>query len=113
MNAELVMFCGRCRAPVDGDTGFIGVRHAALARAGTGPGEVLWETLHHSCDPDPGNDCYAINAERIATSPALAWWTAHLMGKTWLALTDWDEVLREAAGEGGSPRIAARMENAA
>ena len=120
MSNELVLFCGRCRAPIDGDTGFVGVRHGAIARAqaekrnhGTEPEEVLWETLHNSCDPDPSDDCYQINAERIATYPALAWWTAHLMGKSWLALTDWDEVLREVAGEGGSPRIAARMEGAA
>lgn len=118
---DLVMFCGRCRAPIDGDTGFIGVRHSALARghaakrhAGLVPDPVIWEALHHSCDPDPSDDCYQIGADRIATYPALAWWTAHLMAKTWLPLTDWHQVLREAASEGSpSPRICARMESAA
>ena len=121
MSNDLVMTCGRCRAPIDGDTGFIGVRHrdlsnaqAAKRLAGMGSETVLWEALHYSCDPDPGNDCYEISSERIATYPALAWWTAHLMAKTWLPLTDWDQVLREAASEGGpSPRICARMESAA
>jgi hypothetical protein len=119
MNAQLIMTCGRCRAPIDGGSGFIGVRYRELApaevlrKAGNFPDEVIWEALHNACDPNPAAACYAISADRIATWPAVAWWTAHLLAKPWIDLTDWDEVLRELAGEGGSPRIAVRMESAA
>ncbi|MFC9863959.1 MULTISPECIES: hypothetical protein [unclassified Streptomyces] len=34
----------------------------------------------------------------------MLWWSAHLMGKTWLSVTDWPSVMLEA--HSGGTRIA-------
>lgn len=116
MSTELVIICGRCGSHIEGDTGFLGVRHRlisdgmALAVRGHAGPDISWEALHDSCNPDPGDDCYQIDAITANSHAALARWSAHLMSKRWLELTDWDEVLREAIGEGGpTPRIAPRQ----
>ena len=51
---------------------------------------------------------------QVSTWAGLSRWTAHLMAKNWFPLSDWDEVLREAAGESTeSPRIVSRVRSAA
>ena len=116
MSTELVIICGKCRSPIEGDTGFLGVRHRLISDAmvsdahGRAAADILWEALHDKCNPDPDDDCYQIDAITANTHAGLARWTSHLMSKKWLELTDWDELLREAIGEGGpSPRIAPRQ----
>jgi hypothetical protein len=65
--------------------------------------------LTHICSgcgtpvPRP-EDGYQIGTEQIATMAALFWWSAHLMSKRWLPMTDWDELMREAA-DGTGARI--------
>jgi hypothetical protein len=121
MTAELALICQTCRKPIDDeeDGGSLRVIHAAVAQYKRdeqrrqmrnlgqavdlhelllGPDPANWLAYHDRCDPGAGIDAYHICAERLRTWRDLAFWTAHLMGKNWLALTDWDELLREAAG---------------
>lgn len=37
---------------------------------------------------------YAIDQHRISTHQQMLWWTAHLMGKDWLAHTNWGRIIR-------------------
>lgn len=122
--SEITAFCESCRQEIAAGCGFIGVRHSEIVRARqaghgdgstgalvedflNGPGEAVWHTFHFACDNGADRDYYQIGSERIATWPAVAWWTSHLMEKTWLAVTDWDTVLRELSDGGGRRRLVA------
>lgn len=119
MTAELALICRGCKRPVDDEDGSLRVTYAAieqyrkaeqqwqarnlgmavdLAELLTGPDEARWLAYHDRCDPEAGIGAYQIDAEHLSTWRDLARWTAHLMGKNWFAWTDWDELLREAAG---------------
>lgn len=120
---DLALICETCRLPVAGDTGSLYVRLAEVnaARqasrrptAGTAlditlllavPEDIRWRTAHDSCRDDRDEACYEIDAPQIATWPHAARWTAHLMSKSWFALSDWDALLRELSGETPAKRI--------
>lgn len=68
------------------------------------PDPAHWRVHHHSCDPAPNANSYAIEIHRCRSWADLVWWTAHLMCKAWLPRTDWEELLQEAA-EAGQTRI--------
>ena len=76
------------------------------------PEDVPWRARHHACAPKADADAYEIDTDRLSCWRDLIWWTAHLMGKRWLELTDWDELLRETA-EGDGSRIIAEAQAAA
>jgi hypothetical protein len=57
------------------------------------PEQVNWHALHEVCDPT-GGEPYAIGVEDLRTSWDLIKWTVQLLEKSWLAATDWREVLR-------------------
>ena len=125
---ELIMTCDVCHEPISPGAGFLGVRHADIVRYQSDevawremypgslhsgadlmdmPVEVTWQAYHFGCDPKPDEDGYQIDTDQIATWRQLTSWTAHLMGKTWLSCTDWDDLLRETA-DGTGQRIAVR-----
>jgi hypothetical protein len=135
MSAELIILCGTCRRPVGPGAGclWVGFTEISDARGARTRWDedraasfvtleemtavlaatVTWKIHHDGCTAGP-DDGYWIDVEQITTWAQLAWWTAHLMAKNWLELTDWDQLLREVAGEGGpSPRITVRMRSAA
>jgi hypothetical protein len=59
------------------------------------PEQVPWETHCDQCEP---NTCgYCIQVDELRTAQDLLRWTSHLMGKAWLASTDWDELLEKVA----------------
>lgn len=133
--SDLTLICETCRFPITGDTGSIYVQFAEVNAkqqadlewrethpAGeaidivellTMPGEIHWRTGHDACRADRDEGCYEIDSDQIATWPALARWTAHLMDKNWFALSDWDDLLREVAGEIPSRRIRIAAKEAA
>ncbi|HEY2087878.1 MAG TPA: hypothetical protein VGH54_17910 [Mycobacterium sp.] len=124
---DLTLICEGCRWPVLGDTGSLYVRLGEVMAAqvaqrdwdaarseGTAvdvtelialPDDVRWRAAHDVCRSDHAQGCYEIDAPQIAEWPHVARWTAHLMAKNWLTLTDWDDVLRELSGETPAKRI--------
>lgn len=121
MTADLTLICGTCGFPIAEDTGCLRVTMAEvrdhlrqyaewrqahpegsaidLAELLLAPDEIHWGAYHYACDPARGEDQYQIDAGRIATWRAVCHWTAHLMEKNWFAATDWDDLLRELAGD--------------
>ena len=81
--------CVACGLPIcDGD-GFV-VAYMAEDIAS-------WFPQHTRCDN--GGGAYYIDVELVRTHQQLLQWTAHLMGKAWLADSDWSDWLRIIAGE--------------
>jgi hypothetical protein len=68
---------------------------AADIAAATDAG-ITWHTTHNDCAPATPSWAYAIPVERINTWPAFIHWTAHLMGKGWVEVTDWDMLIHRA-----------------
>ena len=60
------------------------------------PAAVQWQIAHWSCSNL--EDTYSIAVNRLRTHAALLAWTAHLMEKPWIGLTDWSEVIAAVAG---------------
>jgi predicted GIY-YIG superfamily endonuclease len=54
---------------------------------------VRWMPYHRACDPDPDDSGYWVGVERLRTHSQMLSWTAHLMSKTWLDCTDWEQVI--------------------
>jgi hypothetical protein len=69
------------------------------------PGCEHWTAWHYRCDPDLDGDSfrYCIEVGQVTTLAGVIGWTAHLMEKTWLSSTDWDDVLRDLAN--GAPGL--------
>lgn len=108
---KLVLICQSCRSPIT--IGHLGVDIGALAgyraaveqweadNPGAGPmgalldlpEQVAWQAHCEKCDPHACG--YSIQSAELATYKGLLKWTAHLMGKAWLADTDWDELLEQ------------------
>lgn len=54
-----------------------------------------WRIFHRHCDPHPdGDSAYWFDLHRINTAERAVDWTAHLLEKRWLHLTDWTGLLR-------------------
>lgn len=59
------------------------------------PEQVPWTAHCDACEP---NTCgYCIQGDELRTYKDLVRWTGHLMGKSWLDATDWDELLEKVA----------------
>lgn len=66
-------------------------------------GGIPWNTTHDACAPHKPAWAYAIPVERINTWPAFLHWTAQLMSKGWLEVTDWDMcILRSVEPQRGA-----------
>jgi hypothetical protein len=63
----------------------------------TYPAAAMWRVHHQACDPAMEACAYDIGMDRLVTPGDLLTWTSHLMQKSWLAHTDWDELIRGAA----------------
>ncbi|WP_189971208.1 hypothetical protein [Streptomyces violascens] len=82
----------------------------ALFHLTSGARPVKWRVRHHSCGTGP-RFAYTIAVERIRSWTAAVDWSIHLTDKTFLAATDWFDLLdralhpRRAAVSGILPRI--------
>jgi hypothetical protein len=121
----ITLICGACHSPITGDTGALAVyfadihAHRAAARAwreahpqpmpasaaDAYPEPIRWEPVHDACVQLERGDAYDIGAAQLATKTGFIRWSAHLSRKNWIGATDWEAVLREAAGEVPSQRI--------
>lgn len=121
MERELVLVCQGCGGHVSDDDGYLWA-HTAEVRAAQRaqrewedrhtasdgalaldlvdlleqPEPVRWQAHHEGCDPVHGQSHYRIPAQELRTRADLLDWTAHLMEKIWLPITDWRELIREA-----------------
>lgn len=59
---------------------------------------VPWQVHHAGCDPEPDRIDYCIPLDRAQTHAQLLDWTAHLMGKRWIDVTNWADLIRRVAG---------------
>lgn len=59
--------------------------------------ELKWVASHNKCSGD--DDHYYIPLSEFTCVDDLLTWTAHLMGKSWFADSDWDKYLRAAVGK--------------
>jgi hypothetical protein len=107
---DLTLICETCGFPIAEGSGCI---YTTFAEMHTSSDEIHWHTSHYAHLAAGFRDTYEIDSGRIATWPRLAWWTAHLMEKNWFALSDWDDLLREVAGEIPSRRIRVAAKEAA
>lgn len=71
-----------------------------MAELSEHPDRVPWRALHSVCDPR-GGEPYTIGVEDVRTPWGLVKWSAHLLEKTWLPSTNWDDVLQKKYGEAG------------
>lgn len=129
---EITLICETCRQPMtDAAAGSLsitydGIRRAQAEQHDDGEGQAFsieeflaqpdgpcWRSRHYRCEPEGDEGEYAIGHDVLRTWSDLARWTAHLLGKNWLPGTDWDCVLREAAGESPARRIRAIERQAA
>lgn len=108
---QLTLICQTCGKPIDEghlgiDTQPVTAYEAAavaweaehgdagpLAELLTHPEEPQWAAHCEACEPDTCG--YCIQAGELATYKGLIKWTAHLMGKSWFAHTDWDDMLEK------------------
>lgn len=93
--SEVTWTCHVCRRPIERASGHVAIDPDGPRRH--------WRAYHFTCDPQPESDDYSIPVERISTLRGVLGWTAHLMGKRWIAETDWADVLRELAGRRETP----------
>lgn len=83
------------------------VRIVSLAELMTYPGPARWQVHCDPCNPHKDEQgglcggCYWLSLDRCSTAVDLLYWTAHLMGKTWLPHTNWASFIRAAAAGTG------------
>lgn len=75
-------------------------RGVAVGEMLTWPRPAHWRAVHESdqCDPRYANGAgvdYCVPVKEVRTWAGLLEWTAHLMEKTWLQDTDWEDFLRQ------------------
>lgn len=70
-----------------------------LADLADGPHVARWHVYHGSCDPEPEESGYWIDVGHWATASAGFDWAAHLVAKSWIQATDFEKLLRRAAGQ--------------
>lgn len=118
---RLAWLCRACGRPIEDGTGYLHVDHLLVSQRESAredwerkgrddfglsfadfirdvPDEVPWEAHHAACDPDPDSGDYWIEIHRVRTHGHLLNWTAHLMEKSWLMDTNWDELIRHMSG---------------
>jgi hypothetical protein len=72
----------------------------------TRPRALEWHVVHYRCDPDPDAAAYMIEVENARSPWELLGWTSYLMGKPWVAHTDWGARAARVAREHEPRRIA-------
>jgi hypothetical protein len=70
----------------------------------TYPPDKTWRVAHFDCLPDGATiySDYCIEVDQIRTPEQVVAWTAHLMTKTWLPLTNWHATLQGLANKWGT-----------
>lgn len=105
--------CDVCKSPIDNTLGGVWISHDHIRKAMEPQrpqslmtvSEIMarledgstWRITHDRCAPrDTLDDSYWLPVESLRTDTTLLNWTAHLLSKSWLPNTDWDDVIRQA-----------------
>ena len=134
MTHDLILICDGCGKPIADGHGYLWIDREAIARAVAAkaewerkreadraknagwstpynpldaPAAVRWQAHHDDCDKGRGGDDYYVPSYGMRSWRQLLDWTAQVMEKSWIGLTDWPEVLRGVHG-GNRRLIAAR-----
>lgn len=123
---EITLICGTCHGPIEGDSGGLAVyfpdinEHRRLltewrqqhpepvpdVRDVRGfPEPLRWTPVHDKCVLAETADAYEIDAAALTSAGGFIEWSRQLRRKSWIGFTDWEQVLREAAGEIPSSRM--------
>jgi hypothetical protein len=118
--------CESCHKPLSGDDGVVAVSYDDIRKneeacaewdarnpgpvhdvgaEGPYPARAHWRVLHDDCGAAQILNPYEITSGRIGTWRAVASWSAHLLGKRWLAHTDWSALLYRAGCGGTSGQV--------
>lgn len=60
---------------------------------------ITWQPRHTRCADDL-HDYYGVPVEELRDPAGVLTWTAHLLGKVWVANSNWDDVIRTTLKEG-------------
>ena len=83
--------CTACNFPIADDEGVVSVPLREIADMPMfGP---EWAPRHHLCR-EPAEDYYEVPVEQLRDADGVLRWTAHLLGKVWLANSNWDAIIR-------------------
>lgn len=83
--------CYKCGHDVADTEGSVAVPTQEIAEMPMfGP---AWAPIHTLC-MDKGWDYYAIPVDELRDAEGVVSWTAHLLGKVWLANSNWDAIIR-------------------
>ena len=119
---NIVWTCSVCGQPVDDGDGWVAVdvheairaerQHREWDQGHTGSvtfdelssrePPAHWLVLHAECDPLDERGPYSIEVQRIRTAWDVLAWTSHLVEKTWVAATDWRQLINDIAKANGS-----------
>jgi hypothetical protein len=116
----IVWRCDRCKWPIRNGQGWLTISYGDMRKyrrarkrwkeknpgpfiEGTAlmrmPGCARWCAWHKRCDRTMDHSCYTVRIEEVRTERQLLEWTAQLIGKTWFADTDWEQVIWKALRE--------------
>ena len=89
--------CTACGFPIADGTGIVAAPYTEIndpPMFGIG-----WQARHVACTADL-DDYYGVPVEEIRDPAGVLTWTAHLLGKVWIANSNWDDVIRATLKEG-------------
>lgn len=120
-DSQIEWICDVCKKPIDNILGGVWITHPDIREASRrstspeGPMSIIeilalpdgpkWHVTHDSgCtiykETQPG--AYWLPIESLRSHTAVLKWTGHLLGKNWLAETNWDDIIERAVkGEVG------------
>lgn len=110
---QIEWICHVCKASIDNTLGGVWITYRHIRKASTpspqtgamSVPEILasleddptWRATHDRCTNwETLDDSYWLPVESLRTPTTLLNWTAHLLGKTWLPSTNWDDIIRQA-----------------
>lgn len=122
MSDVITWTCSICDAAVEDGEGYVSIsileadhafeamsdweakhqRSMTYEEIASAPPHARWLVFHSSCDPAPEEESYPIDVERVRTPWDLLAWTHHLMGKPWIAGTDWISLIGQIARDHGA-----------
>lgn len=92
--------CVTCLFPIADDEGVVSVPLSHISDMPMfGP---EWAPRHHLCR-EAGESYYEVPVEQLRDAEGVLRWTAHLLGKVWIANSNWDAIIRSTLKEAKYP----------